>query len=108
MKKNKNLEASADIESLQFGRPLIEGYFLSVLVGMMLYEICKQLLFSNLTLWQSHAMSICVVSIGSTVAGYVVLRRQRRLWQIVIEAGRARTEWLPNSPVRPKANFWPT
>src|SRR6202051_2569767 len=94
-----------EVGSLQLRRPLV-GIFLSVLVGMTLYETCKQLLFHNLTLWQSHGMSICVVSIGATVAGYLVLRRQERLWQAVLEAGReqnaaelasqAKSEFLAN------------
>jgi two-component system sensor histidine kinase/response regulator len=94
-----------EVGSLQLRRPLV-GIFLSVLVGMTLYETCKQLLFHDLTLWQSHVMSICVVSIGATVAGYIVLRRQERLWQAVLDAGReqnvaelasrAKSEFLAN------------
>ena len=94
-----------EVSSLQFGRPLV-GIFLSVIVCMTLYEACKQLLFHSLTLWQSHGMSICVVSIGATVAAYIVLRRQERLWQAVLEAGReqnaaelasqAKSEFLAN------------
>src|ERR1700722_19322417 len=76
-----------EVRSSQFGRPLF-GIFFSVLVGMIFYETFKQLLFHHLTLWQSHAMSICVVSIGSTVVGYIALRSQKRLWQVVLEAGR--------------------
>jgi len=90
--------------AFQLGRPLV-GVFLSVLFGMTLYETCKQLFFHHLTLWQSHAMSICVVSIGSTVAGYVLLRGQEKLWQVVLEAGHAK-KWR-NSPAGPKASFWP-
>jgi two-component system sensor histidine kinase/response regulator len=94
-----------EVRSSQFGRPLV-GIFLSVLAGMILFETCKQLLFHNLTIWQSHAMSICVVSIGSTVVGYIALRSQKRLWQVVLEAGReqksaelasqAKSEFLAN------------
>src|SRR5665213_2131375 len=94
-----------EVRPSQFGRPLV-GIFVSVFVGMILFETCKQLLFHNLTIWQSHTMSICVVSIGSTVVGYIALRSQKRLWQVVLEAGRekksaelasqAKSEFLAN------------
>jgi two-component system sensor histidine kinase/response regulator len=86
---------------LQFGRPLV-GIFFSVLLAMTLYETCKQLFF-HMTIWQSHIMSICVVSIGSTVAGYVVLRRQERLWQAILEAGREKQ--LAELASRAKSEF---
>jgi two-component system sensor histidine kinase/response regulator len=73
---------------------------------MTVYETCKQLFFPHLTVWQSHAMSILVVSLGSTMAAYFLLIRQERLWQAIHEAGRhteaaelasrAKSEFLAN------------
>src|SRR5471030_3056389 len=87
---------------LQLTRPLV-GIFFSTLFGMTIYEACKQLFFRDLTIWQSHAMSICVVSIGSTIAGYILLHRQERIWQIVLEADRAKK--LAELASRAKSEF---
>jgi hypothetical protein len=76
-------QVSPVVPSLKFACPLI-GVFLSVLVGITLYETCKQLLFHHLTIWQPHSMTVHMVAIGSTVMGYVLLRKQGKLLEEVL------------------------
>jgi two-component system, sensor histidine kinase and response regulator len=89
----------------KYGRTLF-GVFVSVLAGMTLFETCKQLFLKHLTPWQSHTISIFVVSISATIAAYNLLRRQEKLWQVLHKAGRekdaaelasrAKSEFLAN------------
>ena len=48
-------------------------------VALFAYEWTKSLLFPNLTIWESHAMTIVVGSVVAGVAAAMVLRRQVQL-----------------------------
>ena len=67
---------------------------LIMLVGMTVYEVLKQLISPNITVWQSHIVTIIYTSIAATVAAYFVLCRYRCLQSVVAEeaAGRKQAE----------------
>lgn len=46
---------------------------------MSIYEVLKHALFPGITIWQSHIMSITVVSAGATLAVYVALKQRRSM-----------------------------
>jgi two-component system, sensor histidine kinase and response regulator len=47
--------------------------------GMIAFETLKQLLIQHLTLWQSHALTICAGSVAAGLSTYFVMRRHARL-----------------------------
>jgi hypothetical protein len=53
----------------------------AMLVGMTIYEWLKQLLLPNITIWQSHIVTILFSTAVATVAGFFVLREHARLQQ---------------------------
>jgi hypothetical protein len=88
--------SSLVVPFLKFGCPLIV-VFLPVLVGMTLYETCKQFIFHDVTIWQPHSMTVHTVAIGSTVMGCVLLRRQGKLLEEVL---------LKAAPRNPEEEAW--
>jgi hypothetical protein len=66
----------------------------AMLVGMTIYEWLKQLLFPDITLWQSHIITILFSTAVATVAGFFVLREHAGLqWQLANEiAERTRAQ----------------
>jgi two-component system, sensor histidine kinase and response regulator len=81
--------SAADTAARSGRRPLMI-VFLGVLAGMLILEACMQLLFPHVAIWESHAISIGVVAIGLTVAGYVLLRMQEKLWQKILREAALR------------------
>jgi PAS domain S-box-containing protein len=54
--------------------------FLAATLAGALYEVAKQLAFPRITVWQSHAITVCLFGAASTVAVYLALRRRAELW----------------------------
>ncbi len=54
---------------------------LIILIIMSVYEMTKQVMFPNLTVWQSHIMTIGFSAIVATIAVYFVWRERRSLLQ---------------------------
>ncbi len=50
-----------------------------MLAGMSLYEALKQILFPEITIWQSHLITIVFSTLCATVAGFFILRKYIRL-----------------------------
>ena len=48
---------------------------LTMLIGMTLYEALKQALSPNITIWESHAVTIVLSTVIATSVGFYVLRR---------------------------------
>jgi hypothetical protein len=63
----------------------------AMLVGMTIYEWLKQLLFPNITIWQSHIVTILFSTGVATVAGFFVLREHARLQQRLADEIAERT-----------------
>jgi hypothetical protein len=53
----------------------------AMLVGMAMYEWLKQILLPDITIWQSHIITILFSTAVATVAGFFVLREHARLQQ---------------------------
>lgn len=64
------------------------------LTGMTAFEVVKQLLFPNMTMWQSHVVTIVFSSVVTTAAAWFVLRTYRDMHERVIRelAERKRIE----------------
>src|SRR5262245_54252878 len=62
------------------------------------FEATKQALFPGITLWQSHGVTIIVVSGVATVLSYVIARRshdmQSRLADTIVQQQRAEADLL--------------
>ena len=52
---------------------------LLVIIGIATYEALKQLFFPDITLWQSHVVTIAFSAIVSTAAAYLALQRYRSI-----------------------------
>lgn len=63
----------------------------TMLVGMTIYEWLKQLLLPNITIWQSHMITIIFSTCIATIAGFFVLREHARLQQRLVEEIAERT-----------------
>jgi hypothetical protein len=59
-------------------RQLSEIAFL-MLAGMTAYEAIKQNIFPNITIWQSHIVTIVFSTVCATAASFFILRRTIRL-----------------------------
>ncbi|GJG86338.1 hypothetical protein tb265_15190 [Gemmatimonadetes bacterium T265] len=71
-------------------------------VGMFAYELAKSVLLPGLTLWQSHAITIAVSSVGAAVAAHRALGAQARLHALAAaEANAARYGVLFDASPRP-------
>jgi hypothetical protein len=53
--------------------------FLLMIVGMTVYESIKQVVHPNISIWQSHIVTIIFSSVCATVAAFYFLRKQIRL-----------------------------
>jgi PAS domain S-box-containing protein len=58
--------------------PTLAAVFLSMLVIMFLYELAKQLLSPNITIWESHAVTIVFTSIITIVLVFFPLQASHR------------------------------
>jgi len=47
--------------------------------GMLVYEVCKQLTFPHLTIWQSHSITIVFSAFIAVLGTHLVLRRKQTL-----------------------------
>lgn len=50
-----------------------------MLVTMTIYEFLKQVVFPDISIWESHIITILFSTIIATIAGYFILDRQIRL-----------------------------
>ena len=50
-----------------------------MLVAMTVYEVLKQVISPNITIWQSHIVTIIFSTLIATVVGYFVLRKVYKL-----------------------------
>jgi hypothetical protein len=57
----------------------------AMLVGMTIYEWLKQILLPDITIWQSHIVTILFSTGVATIAGFFVLREHARLQQQLAE-----------------------
>jgi Tfp pilus assembly protein PilN len=64
-----------------------------VLAAMIVYEVIKQSVWSNLSLWESHLITIAFSAICSVLAAYFVAERQQRMLN-ELEARNADNERL--------------
>lgn len=53
--------------------------FFAFLIGMTIYETIKQLLYPNINIWESHAITIIFTTILATIAAYFVLNDREKL-----------------------------
>ncbi len=67
---------SKDIKSVKSKTLIV---FLTFLAGMTLYEVLKQLLFPNISIWESHTVTIGFTTILATILAYFVLNDRERL-----------------------------
>jgi PAS domain S-box-containing protein len=58
---------------------------LIIIVGMTGFEFLKSLLFPNLSLWDSHIITIIFSSFLGTVVAYFILKRSNRLNQNLVD-----------------------
>lgn len=67
---------------------------LVMLIGMTAYEVLKQRIHPDITIWQSHIVTIIFTSVAATITAYFVLRRHRNLQREVAQEtiGRRRAE----------------
>jgi len=65
-----------------FPYPLIKT-FLAVTLAAAVYESGKQFVYPNLTLWQSHVITVLVFGLGETAAVYLTGRER---WQLLAES----------------------
>ncbi len=69
-------------------------------VGLFIYEFVKQLINPNITIWQSHTVTIILGSFLATFIGHFVLIRheklQRRQKEAAEAANRAKSQFLAN------------
>jgi two-component system sensor histidine kinase/response regulator len=79
-------------------RPASSGPLLLAIVAgasallMLLYEATKQLVFTHLTLWQSHAIAIVVTSLVATSACYLVRRRLAAIGELQMAVAERNAE----------------
>jgi signal transduction histidine kinase len=64
--------------SPNMARPIL-SLAATLLVGMLIYESLKQLLWPHITIWQSHTITILFTSTLGTASAFFVLRRYDRL-----------------------------
>jgi PAS domain S-box-containing protein len=57
---------------------------LFTLVGLLLFELSKELLLPHLTMWQSHTMTIALGTLVAAVGGALVLSRLQRMHRRVL------------------------
>ncbi|MFH0976381.1 MAG: hypothetical protein V1874_11425 [Spirochaetota bacterium] len=55
-----------------------------MLAGMTLYEVSKQIVHPDITIWQSHIITIIFATLCATVAGYFFLRKHLELNETLI------------------------
>ena len=67
-----------------------------MLVGMTIYEVLKQVISPDITIWQSHIITIIFSTVCATAASYFILSKQnelnRRLTSKNIESERLKKE----------------
>jgi Co/Zn/Cd efflux system component len=68
---------------------LLGQILLLALGGMTIFEVIKSLLHPEITLWDSHVVTILFSGLVATLAGLMVLRRQEHLHQQLVEEVRA-------------------
>jgi len=83
---------------IQSARPEQRGVatlraFLAAAVFMFLYEALKQAVLPELTLWQSHAITIVVGAVTAAVVAHIAMLRQSAILQTLVEE-EARSERL--------------
>src|SRR5262245_9284412 len=71
---------------------LLGRLFVITLVGMTSFEIIKELIHPTTTLWQSHVVTILFSGCVAVLAGFVVLRRQAQLQQVLAGEIAERTQ----------------
>jgi len=68
------------------GATLIKTFLTATIVGVA-YEGAKRLAFPHITLWQSEAITVCLLGAASTVAAYLILsRRSEHLAQLQMQS----------------------
>ncbi|HBI14451.1 MAG TPA: hypothetical protein DDY20_02870 [Desulfobulbaceae bacterium] len=67
-----------------------------MLIGMTMYEALKQVVYPDITVWQSHIVTIIFSTVCATAASFYILRKQNmlnsRLTSINIESERLKKE----------------
>jgi len=54
-----------------------------MLVGMTAYEILKQIISPDITIWQSHIVTILFSTVCATFVGYFIIRKQVKLSELL-------------------------
>lgn len=95
MRKTAMTSKQDDTDKKKLTRHVLLLAFL-MLVGMTTYEIIKQIISPNITIWQSHIITIIFSTACASAAAFYILRKQIELTSIltskITESERLRKE----------------
>ena len=77
-KNNIDIYNAANSNPLHHIKMLVLTFFL-MSIGLFIYEFSKQLVFPNITIWQSHFVTIIFGSFLATLIAHIILLRDEKL-----------------------------
>jgi hypothetical protein len=75
--------------------PQLSAIAFLMLSGMSLYEFLKQMIHPDISIWQSHIVTIVFSTICAVIAGYFILRKHIDLTETLIRKNKE-SEYLRN------------
>ncbi len=77
-------EPDQAVSAFRLGAPLLTVAMVAIII-MLVFEVAKEVLDVGLAEWQSHAVTIAFVGLVAPLGAYLALRRQKMLYQQIID-----------------------